>query len=123
MAESHEETSHTIKKSVDESWKETVEKEKHVLSEDKTDDSIPEASFPFFISTLGMQALAALGEIENPAANEKKFEPLQAQYLIDTLQMISEKTKGNLSKDEAAALQDMLHTLRLKFVEKKQGLS
>ncbi len=117
-------------KKVDESWKDTVDKEKHVAAprntapqEEPPRNEAPDTSFPFFISTLGMQALAALGAIPDPATGKEKKELTtadlgHAKYLIDIIQMISEKTKGNLSKEETAMLEGLLYELRLKFVEK-----
>ncbi len=117
-------------KKVDESWKDAIDKEKHVAGprnaapqEEPPQNEAPDAGFPFFISTLGMQALAALGAIPDPATGKEKKELTtadlgHAKYLIDIIQMLSEKTKGNLSKEEAAMLEGLLYELRLKFVEK-----
>ncbi len=79
--------------------------------------------FPFFISSLGMQALLFLGELPDPQTGDKKPDLPQAKYLIDTLDMLSGKTKGNLSKEEEKMLEDLLYELRLKFVEKSQNSS
>ena len=39
-----------------------------------------------------------------------------AKHLIDTLAIIEEKTKGNLSTDESAMLTNVLHQLRMLYV-------
>jgi hypothetical protein len=44
-----------------------------------------------------------------------------AQEIIDILTMLEGKTKGNLTPDEEALLEEMLYTLRVKFVEKAGG--
>lgn len=106
-------------KKVDESWKEAVQKEKKVVREPEaeapadveTGADLPEASFPFFLSTLGMQAMHALDAAELG----------QAKYLIDTLEMLAEKTKGNLTAQEQQMLTGLLYELRVKFVEKNQA--
>ena len=124
MGDDHEHSSGpTASKKVDESWKESVRKEKGPTEEiGEPEAAIPPApNFPFFISTIGMQALAALGEIPDPATGEKKVNTTQAQYLIDVIQMLSDKTKGNLSKEEEPMMRDLLYELQMKFVEKTQA--
>ncbi|HCU25081.1 MAG TPA: DUF1844 domain-containing protein [Deltaproteobacteria bacterium] len=43
----------------------------------------------------------------------------QAQYHIDLLGVLAEKTKGNLSPEEEKLLQALLYDLRMRFVEAK----
>ena len=114
-------------KKVDESWKDSISKEKEFLSPETEKGAAEqekmtaaEASFSFFLSTLGMQALTALGEIANPSTGEKSVELDQAKYLIDIIQMLSEKTKNNLSAEENSMMDGLLYELRLKFVQKSQ---
>ena len=112
----------TARKKVDESWKEAIHKEKGGAEEIVEHEEVlpPEPNFPFFISTIGMQALAALGEVPDPISGEKKINTVQAQYLIDVIQMLSAKTKGNLSKEEESMMRDLLYELQMKFVEKNK---
>ena len=108
----------TIKKKVDESWKDTAEKEKEIPEPNVPDPSLTEPEFSSFLSTLGMQAFFALGELQDPASVEKKIDLAQAKYLIDIIQILSDKTKGNLSQEEEAMIKELLYGLKLKFVEK-----
>ena len=118
MAEDHEKTpDFKVKKTVDESWKDTVQKEKHA-DEPEGQSFPPEPNFPFFLSTLGMQTLQMLGEIADPATGEKKTDLPQARYLIELIQMLCQKTKGNLSKEEEQMAEGLLYELRMKFVQK-----
>ncbi len=124
MAENHEKSQgFTIKKKVDESWKNSVDKEKLVPSADAAETSVPPPSpaFPFFISSLGMQALVALGELPDPVSKEKGLDLANAKYLIDTIQMLSQKTKNNLTQEEESMLQGLLYELQMKFVEKSRA--
>jgi hypothetical protein len=41
-----------------------------------------------------------------------------AKHTIDILAMLAEKTRGNLSTEEANLLKDMLFELRMKYVQK-----
>ena len=110
------------KKKIDESWKDTVEKEKSQAdTKDETTMPIPEASFSFFISTLAMQASIALGDIPNPLDNKTQANLNQAKFIIDTLGMLKEKTKNNLEKEEDQLLEHLLYDLRMRYVTKKEG--
>ncbi len=61
-------------------------------------------------------ALMSLGKLENPVT--KKFEKnLEfAKMTIDTLDMLKEKTKGNLSENEEQFINETLKTLKLDYV-------
>lgn len=111
-----------IPKRVDESWKDSVRKEKETTAQKPPVESPPaeESEFLTFLSTLAMQTLMALGEIPNPATGRAQADAAQAQYLIDVLQMLSDKTKGNLSEVETSEMKTILYQLRLKFVQKSQ---
>lgn len=109
------------KKSIDEQWKETVKKEKEALKNEK--EFIPPApDFNFFITTLSLQASIALGAVPNPATNKTEEDLSQAKFLIDTLGMLHEKTKGNLTSDEAAFLENLLYELRMAYLSKNKGV-
>lgn len=106
-----------IKKHVDESWKETVQKEKE--SDKPKEEAQPiEVSFGLFITGLMMEALISLGDLENPVTHKKETNIQHAKLLIDTLEMLQKKTKNNLTKDEEDALNSMLYDLRMRFVSK-----
>lgn len=81
---------------------------------------VPEASFGIFLSGLVMKAFIALGDIENPFTKKKEANLDHAKFIIDTLGMLKEKTRNNLSKEEEEALDTFLCDLRLKYVEKTQ---
>ena len=80
--------------------------------------TMPEASFGFFISGLMMEALMAMGELENPITKKKETDLAHAKFAIDMLAMIKEKTKNNLTKDEENAIESVLYDLRMRFVGK-----
>jgi len=77
-------------------------------------------SFSLFISSLGMQALMHLGEIVNPLTNKKEQDLKQAKQTIDILEILEQKTKGNLDKDEEEMLKNLLYETRMKYVEKNK---
>jgi hypothetical protein len=82
-------------KNIDESWKEAAEKEKEAVKQ-TGNSGIPEMPLPtfsFFITTLALQAAIALGQLENPVTDKKEENLPQAKFIIDTLDMLKQKTK------------------------------
>lgn len=116
-------------KKIDESYKSKVDVEKQKEGQssslDKGTDSEqfvpPKADFSFFVTTLAMQATISLGDAANPQTNQKEQDLKQAKFIIDTLGMIEEKTKNNLTKEESALLESILYELRMRYVEKAGG--
>lgn len=109
-----------INKNTDESWKEAVEKEKEALKKEGK-FTPPDPNFKFFVTSLAIQASIALGQMPNPATNKTEEDPAQGKFLIDTLGMLKEKTKGNLSEEEANLLENMLYELRMLYLSKQKG--
>ncbi len=103
------------KKTVDESWKDQIEKEKQQKA--KTEQKFHQPSFTIFISSLSMQAMIAMGSLENPVTKKKEANPEQARFLIDTLDIIKQKTEGNLTKEESHFLEESLYHLRMGYIE------
>jgi len=80
-----------------------------------------EVSFGLFITGLMMEALMALGDMEDPVTHKKEQNLQHTKILIDTLEMLKEKTKNNLSKDEDEAMDSILYDLRMRFVAKSKS--
>ena len=106
-----------IKKDIDESFKEAAAKEKESLQKESKFIP-PEPDFNFFITTLALQASISLGQVDNPATNKKEEDLTQVKFLIDTLAMLKEKTKGNLTQEEGALLENLLYELRMAYISK-----
>ena len=79
----------------------------------------PPASFEVLISMLFTQAMATLGQMPNPATGKPEVNKPFAKHYIDTLEMLGEKTKGNLNEDESKMLSEALHALRMAYVSVK----
>ena len=108
-------------RNVDEGWKDSVEKEKSEQVENiKEDTQTLQANFNTLISSMAMEALILLGELPNPITKKKEEHLDQAKYLIDTIVVLKEKTKGNLTAEEANSLDSILYELQTKFVAKKK---
>src|SRR3954447_3397802 len=77
-----------------------------------------------FIEFVMMQAQNAalfLGQIPNPQTGEGEVNLELARMFIDQLAMIQEKTRGNLSNEEAAVLRNTISNLQMAFVEVSQS--
>ncbi len=78
---------------------------------------LPPATFSFLVTTLATQAMVSLGQAPNPFTGKAEVHLPEAKHFIDTLGMLSEKTRGNLAPEEAALLDGFLHQLRLAYIE------
>jgi len=118
-------------KHVDESWKENAASEKDTLAQDAgaagQEDKAFEVNFSTYITSMIFQAMIFLGEVPNPLAEDQKVERnlKQAKVFIDTLLLLKEKTKGNLTTEEDNLLNASLYELQMKYVElsKQEGLA
>lgn len=81
---------------------------------------IPPASFSFLVTTLGAQGVVALGMAPNPQTNKTETQPELGKHLIDTLGILQEKTKGNLTTEETQLLEAVLHQLRMAYLQVKK---
>lgn len=74
-------------------------------------------NFNNFILSLNTAALVHLGEIPDPITKKKEPDLMLARQTIETLEMLKEKTKGNLTPEEENLLQAILFELKLKYVK------
>ena len=111
---------------VDEDWKTQVKKEKEQLksqvdsdTKSESEPQLPAASFPMLLSTLATQVMSALGQMPDPVDGKSRINKPLAKHLVDTIAMLEEKTKGNLSDDEAQMMDTLLHEVRMIYVSVK----
>jgi hypothetical protein len=83
-------------------------------------DVLPPASFPLLVTTIATQAMASLGQIPDPIDNQPRLQLDLAKHYIDTLDVLEAKTKGNLTHEEAAMLENVLHDLRMLYISIKK---
>ena len=77
---------------------------------------LPEATFAGFVNALAGQALIHLGMAPNPVNGKAELSPDEAKYSIDLLQIIRDKTSGNLSDEEERLITGVLYDLRMRYV-------
>ena len=115
---------------IDSDWKAQAQAEKERLSAkaEKSDAGdaagqagMPPANFETLIGTFVTQALFALGAIPDPRTGQPTLSLDLARHNIDMLSVISDKTKGNLSKEEDETLASTLYELRNRYVQISQA--
>jgi len=80
-----------------------------------------EPSFFHIVETFAVPAMVWTGHLPNPV-DEKAPPNLElAKYQIGMLQLLAEKTKGNLNKDEQDFLDQMLHAVRMAYLRASEG--
>jgi hypothetical protein len=81
---------------------------------------IPDVDFGMFVMSLASSVLVHLGEIEHPDSRERTANLPLAKQTVDILGMLREKTRGNLTQEEAQLLDNLLYDLRMKYVDAKK---
>lgn len=76
-----------------------------------------EVTFIGLIMSLYYTCWGQLGKVANPLTGKIERNLEHAKTSIDTLVMLREKTKGNLTKDEEKALQEMIANLQMNYVD------
>jgi hypothetical protein len=78
--------------------------------------------FPSYILGYYTQGLMFLGEVPNPMTNRVEQDLEGAQHMIEILEMLQHKTKGNLSREEDQLVDGVLYELRMKFMNKTKRI-
>ena len=116
---------------VDDDWKQEAQREKEILAakekaekeekeaeqqESKARGPLPEGNFAALISMLATQALFAMGLLQIKGQEGREPDLALAKYNIDMLEVLEEKTKGNLTEEEQTVLSTTLSELRMGYV-------
>jgi len=116
---------------VDEDWKAQVQREREAAAAKQEDapaageapaeGELPEgASFMGLVSSLATQCMFSLGLIAPRGQQQVMVDLDQAQYLLDTMAILHEKTKGNLTAEEEGALKQAMAELGEVYVARVQ---
>ena len=81
-----------------------------------------EMTFERFMASLYMSAMVQLG-LMHEQGGQPRVDLIGARQTIDTLSLLSEKTKGNLTSAEENFLQNCLYELRMAYVEVTNALA
>ena len=87
--------------------------------EDSTEQatSLPEITFMNFLLSLSTSAFIQLGEVEDPITQQTDKNLPLAQQTIDLIEMLREKTKGNLTSEEEKLMEHLLYDLKMRYVK------
>lgn len=113
---------------IDSDWKAQAQAEKEKLSQQEQERSakaeerggdpngMPPPDFRTLVGMLATQALMYMGAIPDEQGRAMVALDVAAHY-TDMLEMLSTKTKGNLSKEEDEELTEVVRELRARFVQ------
>ena len=77
---------------------------------------MPEVSFSTFIMSLNTSVLYHLGELSDPETGRKSINIDLARHAIDTLVVLEQKTKGNLTAEESELMRNILYDVKMRYV-------
>ena len=80
-------------------------------------------AFENLIRMLGSNAAMVLGAYADPRTGQPVIDPEAARELIDMLDALHEKTKGNLAPEEDTLLLDLLGKLKMTYLEINQAVA
>jgi hypothetical protein len=81
------------------------------------------AAFENLIRMIGSNAAMVLGAYADPRSGQPMIDPEAARELIDMLDALRDKTKGNLAPEEDQLLLDLLGKLKMTYLEVNQALA
>ncbi|MBK7404686.1 MAG: DUF1844 domain-containing protein [Phycisphaerales bacterium] len=119
---------------IDDDWKAQAQAEKAKLAEKDKAKPAPAASagpagspapageeepigFADLVQMLASQALLYMGAVPDPQSGRAIVSIPMARAHVDLLGILEQKTKGNLSDEEAGLLTGVLYELRMQFVD------
>jgi hypothetical protein len=114
---------------IDSDWKAQAQAEKARLADQERQakekqaqggggqGELPEPTFSALITLFAQQAVMGLGVMQDPDGKGVMVDLDGAHFNIELLEVLEEKTKGNLTDEEASQLKQMLHELRTRFVQ------
>ncbi|AWV91449.1 DUF1844 domain-containing protein [Bradymonas sediminis] len=95
----------------------------HIPSQSKkaNDPRHVPADFGSFVVSLGTNCMIHLGHIPHPETQQKAKDMASAKHTIDLLQMLREKTEGNLVDEEIKLINSLIYDLKTAYVQEKKA--
>ena len=88
-----------------------------------TDDRDESLQFADFVISLARTAAVHFGDLEDPGLGRKQEPDLPAAHqMIALIEMLQQKTRGNLTAPEEKLVDDLLYELRMRYVEAEKGV-
>lgn len=85
----------------------------------KQEDDYPPINFANFVLSLSTSALYHFGDFPDPEGGKTEKNLPAVKQTIDILDMLHEKTKGNLDENESQLIDGVLYELKMRFVKEK----
>lgn len=79
-------------------------------------------TFETLVMSLSSTAMVQLGLIPDPSTNQPAQNLPAAKHTIDILEILQQKTKGNLTASEQKLLDNILYELRMTYLELNQSI-
>jgi Domain of unknown function (DUF1844) len=87
------------------------------------DSPMPSPAFENLVRMLGSNAAMVLGAYADPRTGQPVIDPEAARELIDMLDALYEKTKGNLAPEEDTLILDLAGKLKMTYLEINQAVA
>ena len=88
-------------------------------TETKQESDYPQVTFTNFVLSLSTSALFHFGDFPDTEGGKTEKNLPAAKQTIDILDMLNEKTKGNLNENENNLIQGALYELKMRYVKEK----
>jgi hypothetical protein len=83
-----------------------------------TEQDSSDLTFSGFVLSLATTAALHFGDLADPETGRRPEPDIEsAKRIIELLEMLQAKTKGNLIPEEEKLLEDLLYELRMRFVQ------
>ncbi|MDR1493578.1 MAG: DUF1844 domain-containing protein [Planctomycetaceae bacterium] len=82
----------------------------------KRDIPLPQPTLITLAAGLASQAMTSMGAFPNPLTGKHTMLLNQASHLVDTIDLLYEKTQGNRTSEESKTLENILHELRMIYL-------
>lgn len=106
---------------IDDDWKQQAQREKEEADRNtraEPPQEIPQPSILELAQMLIMQVSIGLGGMQDPGTGQMIPPNLPlAKHYIDLMEVLKNKTKGNLDEEETKIIDGTLHELRMAFVQ------
>ncbi len=88
----------------------------HRAASQEDSEPLPPPTLALHVHSLATEALVFLGQLPRPWSQKTDVDLRRAQFVIDTIQMLCDKTQGNLTPEESRLFDDVLHELRMAYL-------
>lgn len=88
--------------------------------EEDPEEMMEQTLFTEFLMSIASSAFIYLGLVEHPATGRRQVDLGAAKESIDMLDMLREKTRGNLTAGEDKLFEELLADLKMQFVARRR---